>query len=217
MFAAVLGLRHKLSGTGILMAGIFLCAFILLVSLVVGVRAARAGSGTQGLRVAVVDLSGVFRASEEWKDYEAKRRDMLEKMERTLGKLQRQAQVLRSEYQNLAPGTEERASKRQELQEALQKFQETQNNFQQDVSQKYNDFLYTMFTRVSEEVKKYAEENEIDVVLKKTRLEKSPAAPEQTDLLIATANVLYAGQRVDITDQIAERLNANYPGQIEVK
>ena len=216
MLARMIDLRHKLPGLGMCLAALLACGTILLLSITSTAGAASSDSGTPPT-IAVVDLSGIFRTTEEWKDYQATHQKSLEKMERVLSKLERNLRVLRSEYQNLAPGTDARKSKRKELEEGLKEFQKEKSNFQQQISKDYNDFLQKMFRKVTGAVEKYARENGIDMVLKKTNLKQSPTSPSQTDLMIATTNVLYAGKQIDITDQVAEKLNSEYPGQIEVK
>lgn len=216
MLSRIMALRHKVSGIGICIAALVGCSAFLVVSLT-STAGAAAGERSGSPTIAVVNLSGIFQATEQWEDYQAKHQDSLEKMERTLSKLERNLRVLRSEYQNLAPGTDARESKRKEMEEGLKEFQEKKASFQQEISKSYNEFLYKMFRKVTTAVEEYASENSIDVVLKKTNLKQSPTAPSQTDLMIATTNVLYAGKTVDITDQIANKLNSEYPGQIEVK
>jgi len=216
MFARISGLRHKIPGLGVCLAVILVGGLIAVLATSPPVGAA-GGESDGSPTIAVVNLSGVFRATEQWKDYQAKHQESLEEMQRSLSKLEKNARILRSEYENLAPGTDARKSKRDELEKALQEFQTKKNSFQQDISKKYNEFLYKMFRNVTTTVEEYADQNNIDIVLKKTNLQQSPTAPSQTDLMIATTNVLYAGEKVDITDQVTKKLNSEYPGQIEVK
>jgi len=167
--------------------------------------------------VAVVDISRVLRSSKEWRDSAERRTRLLEKMRVTLGKLSHQAQVLRNDYENLPPGTEERRNKAAELEKALSELEKTRRQFQAQMAAEQSKALREEFKKITAVVAEYAREHGIDLVLKKADLSLSgPQSPER-DLALATTEVLYASAALDISDAIVERLNARYPGPIEVK
>ncbi len=63
----------------------------------------------------------------------------------------------------------------------------------------------------------HAREHGISLVLKKQALQLSGPETIEQGLQIATTEVLYADEGLDITDAIVERLNAEYQAPVEVK
>ncbi|MHC4479875.1 MAG: OmpH/Skp family outer membrane protein [Planctomycetota bacterium] len=170
-----------------------------------------------GPRVAVVEMARVLRNSSEWQDSVAERVQLLETMKRTLNRLTRHVQVLRNEYENLPPDTEERRSKGEKIELALAELQQTRLEFEQRIAGQHGESVRSLFRKLSAAVRAYAEEHDIDLVLKKQDVELAGPETAGDNLLVATAEVLYAARALDISEPIIERLNAAYEGPIEVK
>ncbi|MFO8008440.1 MAG: OmpH family outer membrane protein [Candidatus Brocadiia bacterium] len=171
----------------------------------------------RALRIAVVDLSEIMRESEQWQDTTEERMRMMDRMRRTLTKMSEQLQVLRNEYENLPPDTEQRAEKQREMANALQELQRTRNEFETEIAEHHNQAAREMFTAVTEAVKAHAEQNDLDLVLKKQNLDLAGMEDVEQSLLLATTEVLYARPMLDISGAVVERINADYPGPIETK
>ena len=183
----------------------------------IGAAQQEATAPERGLRVAVVDMSTVLRSSKQWRDAGEERMRLMEQMSLTLGKLGQHVQVLRNEYGNLPPGTEERAQKEREIAEALDKLQTTRREFETQIAEHHNRAGRELFQKITEAVRDHAEENDIDLVLKKQQLDFTGVETVEQSLLLATTEVLYARTTLDISEAVVERINADYPGPIEVK
>ncbi|MHC4592422.1 MAG: OmpH family outer membrane protein, partial [Planctomycetota bacterium] len=122
-------------------------------------------------RIAVVDMAQVLKASDEWRDSAETRSRLLDSMKRTLNGLTRQVQVLRNEYENLPPGTEERERKGVETQGALDELQQTRLEFENRIAQHHNESARNIFRKLSRAVSAYAQEQGINLVLKKQDFE----------------------------------------------
>jgi Skp family chaperone for outer membrane proteins len=168
-------------------------------------------------RLAVVDMDRVMDKCEQWADYLEQRNGLQDKMRRALQQYDRQARMLRSEYENLPPGSDAAREKGLALEEALRLYDETQRDFEQELRREHMQALGDLFNKVSAAIREYAEQNEIDLVLKKQELDVSAAQPVEMGMVITTAQVLYVQERYDITPTIVEALNARYPGDIKEK
>jgi Skp family chaperone for outer membrane proteins len=201
-----------------LMAVLALGALAVAALLPAGRRTARSAHGSapaeQGLRVAVVDMSTVLRGSQQWRDMAEERSRLLERMERTMTELTRQVQVLRNEYENQPPG-EQRRRKAMELEQAAREREQKRQEFEQQVARSYSEATREMFAKITEVVGAYAQEQGLDLVLKKQTMEMEGPESLGRNIMLATTEVLYAEPRLDISDIVVERLNAAYPGPVE--
>lgn len=170
-----------------------------------------------GLHVAVVDMDRVLAGSKEWRDGVEERSRMQDTARRTLNKLARKDQVLRNEYENLPPGTEERQDKAAEIEAALQEYDEARQELEGDIARQHDESVRKLFAGLNRAVSTYAQEHGIALVLKKQSLQATEPRSPGESLQMATMEVLYADPALDISADIVELLNAEYPGPIEVK
>jgi len=169
------------------------------------------------LKVAIVDMSRVLKESREWRDAVEERARVLDTMKRTLNKLSRRNQVLRNEYENLPPGTEERQQKAAEIERALQEFQQTRVDLEEQIARQHDKSVRGLFGKLNRIVAAYAQQNGVQLVLKKQDVDLAEPETVEQSLQIATTEVLYADPALDISDAVVEALNAAYEGPIEVK
>jgi Skp family chaperone for outer membrane proteins len=169
------------------------------------------------LKVAVVDMSRVLKESREWRDAVEERARLLDTMKRTLTKLSRRNQVLRNEYENLPPGTEERQQKAAEIERALQEFQQARVDLEEQIARQHDKSVRGLFGKLNRIVAAYAQQNGVQLVLKKQDVDLAEPETVEQSLQIATTEVLYADPALDISDAVVEALNAAYEGPIEVK
>ena len=195
-----------------------------MAALVCGVALAFGQEGTSRpaeaaapLRLAVVDIDKVLSESGEWSDCQDERHRLEDQMRRTLDKHERQLRVLRSDYENAPPGTEAAAEKREQLEAALRQYDERKGEFEEKLRRQQVESLSKLFNEVGEIIRTYAEENGIDLVLRKQNLSVSPSQPVELGVVVTTAHVLYARPGYDITDAIVQELNSRYPGEIREK
>jgi Skp family chaperone for outer membrane proteins len=169
------------------------------------------------LKVAVVDMSRVLKDSREWRDAVEERARLLDTMKRTLNELSRRNQVLRNEYENLPPGTEERQQKAAEIERAVQEFQQARIDLEEQIARQHDKSVRGLFGKLNRIVAAYAQQNGVQLVLKKQDVDLAEPETVEQSLQIATTEVLYADPVLDISDAVVEALNAAYEGPIEVK
>jgi len=175
-----------------------------------------APAGT-GLRVAIVDMDRVLKASGEWQDAAEERARMRQRMQRTVEKLARQEAVLRNERENLPPGSTERLLKAAEVDRATQQLQKTQAEMELEVASAYRATVRSVFGQVSRAAADYAAKHGIALVLKKRDIDFDAPDSIEQGLQISTTELIYADPALDISGAIIEKLNAGYSGPIEVK
>jgi Skp family chaperone for outer membrane proteins len=179
--------------------------------------AARPAMAATGLVVAVVDTSRVLQGSAEWRDSVEERTRLTDNRKRSLSKLVRQIQGLRNDHDNLPPGSEERQKKAAEIQQVMAELERTQQQFQAESAREEGDATRAILTRVNQVVSDYAREHDVDLVLKKTDLSAAGLTAQGAQMLMVTADVLYANPDLDISEGVIEELNAGYKAPIQVK
>ncbi|MDP6106889.1 MAG: OmpH family outer membrane protein [Candidatus Brocadiia bacterium] len=165
------------------------------------------------LKLVVADLDEVFNQSAEWKDYEEEARRIMEQMRRVRERYDRLLGILKTEYDNLPPGAA-RDKKRTAIEAAVQDGQKAYAEKQDLLLKHRRESLDGMFNKIHKVINEYAEENGVDLVLKKQDLSVSANQPLEMDLILATAHVLYARDEFDVTAEVVRRLNADYPREI---
>ena len=70
---------------------------------------------------------------------------------------------------------------------------------------------------IGKAVADHARENGIHIVLKKQDMELAGPESIEQNLRLATTEVLFADPALEITDAVVARLNAGYPGPLEVE
>lgn len=164
--------------------------------------------------VAVVNVRKVLSRCSQWKDARGEIERIQAKAESTLEKLQRRIRTLQIDYENLPTGTDRAQKQRKELRDAMEDYQETGEKYEEQLSEKRDEALSRILTQINSVVDEYADDHGIDVVLKSGDIGRddgsSPEAVRAVLQRAATADVLYANDRYDISDEIAERLDASY-------
>ena len=142
---------------------------------------------------------------------------MLETTRRALSNYERQLRVLRSDYENLPPGTEAAAQKRAQWDEALREAQKAKEEWEGKLSAQRAQSLSQMGRKINALIEQHAKTHGLDLVLKKRDWRLAASRPEELNVVLATMDVLYASERLDITESIVKELNAQYPGEMKGK
>lgn len=183
-----------------------IAAFLALTGVVLGQQ------GAGAVNVAVVNLPVASERYQKTADLEAQfegvRTKLNEQRSAMKGKIDK---LVRSLQEELKPGTEAFAKRQKELamQEAeLQWFVESQS---QAVEQGLADSLRQIYEDIRKVVGEIALERGIDVVLASDQLPPQVSGvPNQVRQQILLQKVVYWSPRVDITDEVVARLNAQY-------
>lgn len=162
----------------------------------------------QSGRVALVDLGRVFKESDQ---FNAGR----EALKVELAKTETEAQVMAAEIQRLetkskqlTAGTNEHDAATDELALKKQTFDAYRKQVQRQFAKTEANLYVKIYEMVRDHIKKYADANGIDLVIRYSAEEadlKQPRTPQQS-LQLLNQQVVYH-KSLDITDQIVQAVN----------
>jgi len=178
---------------------------------------APAGAESKGVTIGVVNITKVFEGYKKKQDLEKELRNTREQKMRTLREKNDQVARLRDEIRMLELGSEERKRKEEELERKqldLKNFgQVTAGNL---VEQKL-DITQTLYEEISKVIDAYGKEKGFDLIVK---YEQVPIESKSLDELLYKINqkmVMFASERIDITDEILDIINEAYSKEIVEK
>lgn len=166
-------------------------------------------------RVAVVNVPIVSERYQKTGDLEAQFKQKEDKFKEERDALRGRIERLgRSLQEELKPGTETFNERRKQLallQTELEFFVESEG---QKTEAAFAQSLRAIYDDIHRAVREVAEERGIDMVLATDQLPNEPSvSAAQTRQQIMLQKVLYWSPRLDLTDEVTARLNANYRAQ----
>lgn len=164
---------------------------------------------------ATVDMSRVYKGSDQWRDAIAGRKKMTDDMKRTLDPLRRELKLLAAELKGQPPGTEEYRKALNEYAQAQRKLQEIVRDMETRISEHFQAAYRDMMSNIGAAASRHAQERGIDIILKIQRAGEDPLRQEGL-MDIHTNQIIYAAPRLDISEAIIEALNAGYEAPLEV-
>ncbi len=184
-------------------------ALILALVLVVGVPGDGAGQAATP-KIGVVNIKTVFEKYAKAKDFEEKlekeareEKEYMDRMEKELNDLKTEIEVLTPE----SPLRKEKIEKFISLQ-ALAKFRvEEWNN---RTKTRLNSNTAQIYNEIRSEIDAFAQQNGYDLVLKTESGKLDVNSRESANQRVNRRTVLYHSSGMDLSDRIAERLNAAY-------
>jgi len=177
-----------------------------------GWTAVRGQGGTASpTSVAVVDMTRVFQSLKVQTSFEAERNARRQELQAEAQERQQAAQALQSDLEMLTPGTQAFNDKQAELERAAIDLQVWTRYEQQRLSRETMAQVEKVYRDVREATSRIAEDSGYDIVLLDQPEEDLEAENFQQLLAqIGSRKVLYAGDRVDLTDTVIRRMNNEY-------
>jgi len=192
---------------GKIAAGGFLVCVLASLAVLEHGRAAAPAAGP-GLRVGVVSMREVFKASNKHKQYSAQAMHRQVQTRAQLDDLRKEVEGEEAELKTLKQGTADYRQQMQVLFEKRARMQSQQEYLKQQSvldDKKWLEDLYQAFARATQSL---AKEKGLDMVLERTE----PEFPVPSDELMTTLymhKVLYSGGCVDLTSEVAARMDAD--------
>ena len=174
------------------------------------------------LRIAVVDLSVLFRDYKESKVMKQALSGLEKDYKKQVERLQRRVAQKRSELGEFAAGTAKHMAKREELLER----QKELRALQMSVGAKHNaesvKSVKSVYDAIDAGVKAYAKEQHIDLVLKQQSMIDFDQHLNQMTTAglimgISRRSVMFHGTSIDITGAVLRRLDAAYEKRLAEK
>lgn len=163
-------------------------------------------------QIAVIDIITVFDKYLTFKDRKAQWDSEAERIQAEAQSLQSQLQAMAAHAKDFKPGTPEFSKLEQEVAVAEAEAKSKMTAKQREHFVRQGKMFYQSYTEVVEEIKTFAERNNILIVL---RYNGSAVDQENPQELMAEMGeeVVYYNRQVDITDHIIAQLNSRRPAR----
>ncbi|MDR4504580.1 MAG: OmpH family outer membrane protein [Candidatus Scalindua sp.] len=176
-----------------------------------------ANAEAKELKVAVVDISGVFEKYEKRKDLDQELKGLEKELQNEINQKRKEMINLDEETQLLDLGSETRRKNEELLErknvelEGYAKFAERQ------LLKRYREFFETVYGIVVKEVESIGKKDGYDLIIKKEEPELKSGQMSDLQFKIGIRTVLYHSKSVDITARVVQNLNASYSKTKEKK
>ncbi len=166
------------------------------------------------LNIAVVDVREVMRNSSEWARFQREHQTMREEAEEILRGYQNRMTVLEMEYESLTPGSERAGEKGREIQALVGEFRQREEELSRQYRLHGMEGFRKFYKALDGVIAAYAEENEIDIVLKRQHVDLSVSEIEELEIFESAA-VLFAAPDLDISADIIRAFNELFSEESE--
>ena len=170
-------------------------------------NAVRAASGT----VAVVDLQLLINSLEEFKAAEAKIQPELQRLQQELNSMSSNLESAKAEFE-LINSEEQRINKMREIRKLT-----ATTSFQRDINQTIINFmlgdnLRNLYNDAIEAVEQIAQREGYEIVIVDDRALVVPNNIDvrEAETLISRKRILYAGDSIDITQRVIDKMNTDF-------
>ncbi|ODS33215.1 MAG: hypothetical protein SCARUB_01695 [Candidatus Scalindua rubra] len=176
-----------------------------------------ANANAEGLKIGIVDISGVFEKYEKRKDLDQELKNLEKEFQNEINKKRKEIIDLDEETQLLDLGSESRRKNEDSLErknvelEGYAKFAERQ------LLRRYKDFFEKIYDEVVKEVEIIGKKENYDLIIKKEEPELKSGQISDLQFKIGIRTVLYHSKAVNITSKVIEDLNARYLREKEIK
>jgi Skp family chaperone for outer membrane proteins len=176
-----------------------------------------ANAVAEGIKIGVVDISGVFEKYQKRKDLDQELKDLEKQFQSEINKKRKDMINLDEETQLLDLGSESRRKNEELLErknvelEGYAKFAERQ------LLRRYKEFFETVYDAVVKGVETIGKKEGFDLIIKKEEPELKSGQISDLQFKIGIRTVLYHSKSVDITSKVIEGLNAQYLKEKEEK
>jgi Skp family chaperone for outer membrane proteins len=164
----------------------------------------------EGIKIGVVDISGVFEKYEKRKDLDQELKDLEKKFQDEINKKRKDMINLDEETQLLDLGSESRRKNEELLErknvelEGYAKFAERQ------LLRRYKESFETIYGAVIKGVEAIGAKEGFDLIIKKEEPDLKSGQISDLQFKIGIRTVLYHSKAVDVTSRVIEALNAHY-------
>ncbi len=167
----------------------------------------------QPVAVAVVDVEKVFNESDERSNIEATIQGRISQLQQLEQEKRQEINALRGDLEIMDPTSPNYEAKRNELREALIQLRVHLEVAQREIEQEKALQLEAIYRKIIHVVENIAKAEGYDLVLFRDHMpDISNANQQQIAGLIQVRKVLYAADKLDITERVKQKLNADFKG-----
>jgi len=162
------------------------------------------------LKIGYVDLTRVLRQYHKRQDLEQELRKLQESFTQEDRSKVSELQKYRQEAEQLAAGSPERKALEEKQRQATADLDQFRRASLANLNQRFVSMIDQLYGDIEREVEALGRERDFDLILKDQSRERPPRTRDEAVLQIAQRIVLYSRSDYDLTDLVAERLNARY-------
>jgi len=170
------------------------------------VRAQPAG-GAQPTAVAVVEVGTVFNTCKEKVDIDADARSGQERADVDKDEREKDIKTLQFDLELINPNSPQSKKKRQEIERKVIEYQVEIQFRRQQIGREQMRRYELLYTKLRDTAGEVAQANGYDLVLFKEKEELRYKTPQDLVNQIGGRKVLWAAERLNMTDQVIQRLN----------
>lgn len=175
-----------------------------------GNEPAKKEKGRKADRIALLDMSEVFKHSSYFEAKMAQLKEEVGTREKDFRKLAEQIQTRTSELQQLIAGTPEHATLEEELLELKRKAEDYGRKARQDLQQEEAEIYRATYVEIHQTVDDYAKEQGYTIVMRFTRRDLNHVStPKDVLETLNQGFITYEASR-DITDEIIQVFNEKH-------
>ncbi len=176
-----------------------------------------ANAVAEGLKIGVVDISGVFEKYQKRKDLDQELKDLEAKLQNEINKKRKDMINLDEETQLLDLGSESRRKNEELLERKSVELDGYAKFAERQLLRRYKEFFETVYDAVVKGVETIGKKEGFDLIIKKEEPELKSGQISDLQFKIGIRTVLYHSKSVDVTSKVIEALNAHYLKEKEEK
>ncbi len=169
-----------------------------------------ANAVAEGIKIGVVDISGVFEKYEQRKDRDQELKDLEKKFQNEINEKRKEMINLDEETQLLDLGSESRRKNEELLERKSVELEGYAKYAERRLLRRYKELFETVYDAVVKEVEAIGIKGGFDLIIKKEEPELKSGQISDLQFKIGIRTVLYHSKAVDVTSKVIESLNANY-------
>ncbi|MHC4268899.1 MAG: OmpH/Skp family outer membrane protein [Planctomycetota bacterium] len=164
----------------------------------------------QELKIGVVDINKIFDKFEKRKDLDQQLKDMEVEYKDEIESKKKAMIDLSEETQLLDLGSEKRNKNMETLERKNVELEGYAKLAEKQLTKRYKDAFEKIYEEITKEVDAFGKENNYSLIIKKEDSDLQTNQISDLQFKIGIRTVLYNSNRVDVTANITDRLNARY-------
>ena len=164
----------------------------------------------QELKIGVVDINKIFDKFEKRKDLDQQLKDMEVEYKDEIESKKKAMIDLSEETQLLDLGSEKRNKNMETLERKNVELEGYAKLAEKQLTKRYKDAFEKIYEEITKEVDAFGKENNYSLIIKKEDSDLQTNQISDLQFKIGIRTVLYNSNRVDVTANITDRLNASY-------
>jgi Skp family chaperone for outer membrane proteins len=171
-------------------------------------------AAAQDTKVGVANLSRIIQSMQEAQDKNKTKADELRRLDEEQKAKAQALENLKKERENFKKGSPEYNERSEQLLQKSIEFQSWNELKKVDLGRRQKDEIKAFYDKINAAIQQIATEKKMDLVIADFSVEipndLDAVNPDQLQQLIRQKQVLYTAKGVDISDDVINRLNAQY-------